>query len=244
MLINQLVANAYWPTGNAIGQCVRLGSDSTCTRIVGIVQNIMLFSLVNDDRAMLYLPPTHPGFGDKPPGGLLIRASGDPAPLLPLLRNELQSLEPNMPYVSIMPYASIVAPQLRPWRLGATMFTLFGAVALLIAAVGLYSVIAYWVSQRTHEIGVRIALGAQASGVVRLVAWQAGRTIGIGLVAGGVVSLVASRWVAGLLYATSPREPIVYAIAAVLVIIAGALASVLPARRSATVDPALALRAE
>jgi ABC-type antimicrobial peptide transport system permease subunit len=244
MLINKMVADAYWPAGDAIGQCVKLGSDSTCTEIVGIVQNIMLFSLVNDDRAMLYLPPTHPAFGHKPPGGLLVRTAGDPAALMPMLRDELQGLDPNMPFVSITPYASIVAPQLQPWRLGATMFALFGAIALLIAAVGLYSVIAYWVSQRRHEIGIRIALGAQPGDVVRLVAWQAGRTIGIGLIAGGAVAVVASRWVADLLYDTSPHDPAIYGTAAALMLAAAAIAALLPARRSAAVDPAIALRAD
>lgn len=244
MLINKMVADAYWPAGDAIGQCVKLGSDSTCTQIIGIVQNIMLFSLVNDDRAMLYLPPTHPHFDHKPAGGLLVRAAGDPAALEPLLRKELQGLEPNMPYVTIMPYSTIVAPQLQPWRLGATMFTLFGVVALIIAAVGLYSVIAYWVSQRTHEIGIRIALGAQPGDVVRLVAWQAGRTIGIGLIAGAVFALVASRWAAGLLYDTSPRDPRIYGAAVALLLVVGGCAALVPARRSASVDPATALRAD
>jgi putative ABC transport system permease protein len=244
MLINRMLADAYWLGKNPIAQCVKLGSDSTCTQIVGVVQNIMLFSLVNDDRAMVYLPPTHVGFGNEPPGGLLVRSAGDPSTLIPLLRNEVQGLEANMPYVSILSYASIVAPQLRPWRLGATMFTLFGAIALLIAAIGLYSVIAYWVSQRTHEIGVRIALGAQAPDVVRLVAWQAARSIGLGLVVGTAIALVGSRWVSGLLYATSPRDPAIYAMALALVIMSGGLAVLLPARRSASVDPAIALREE
>ena len=244
MLINKIVADVYWPAGDAVGQCVKLGSDSTCTQIVGIVQNIMLFSLVNDDRAMLYLPPTHIGFGGKPPDALVVRSAGDPTALIPLVRNEVQSLNANMPYVSIVPYSSVVAPQLQPWRLGATMFTLFGAIALLIAAVGLYSVIAYWVSQRRHEIGIRIALGAQPGDVVRLVAWQAGRTIGIGLIAGGAVAVLGSRWVADLLYDTSPRDPAIYATAAGLMLIAAVLAAFVPARRSASVDPAVALRAD
>jgi predicted permease len=244
MLINKIVADAYWPAGDAIGQCVKLGSDSLCTRIVGIVQNIMLFSLVNDDRAMLYLPPTHIGFGGKPAGALLVRSAGDPTALVASLRRELQALEPTMPYVSITPYSSVVAPQLQPWRLGATMFTLFGAVALLIAAVGLYSVIAYWVSQRRQEIGIRIALGAQSGDVVRLVAFQAARTIGIGLVVGGAVAVYASHWLTDLLYDTSPRDPAIYAVAAGLMLVAGVVAAFVPARRSAFIDPALALRAE
>jgi predicted permease len=243
MIVNQMLADAYWPGADPIGQCARLGSDSTCTMIVGVAQNIMLFRMIKDDRAMIYLPPLHPMLGG-PPGAIIVRTVGDPAQVIPELRRAIQSVAPNMPFVSIRPYSEVVAPQLRPWRLGATMFTLFGAIALIIAAVGLYSVMAYWVSQRTHEIGVRVALGARTSDVVRLVTLQGSRAIGAGIVLGAAIALVASRWIAGMLYETSPRDPRVYLAAAVVMAIAGGMASVVPARRSARVDPAIALRTE
>ncbi len=245
MLVNEIVAKAYWPGRSPIGECVKLGSDDVCTRVVGVVQNVMLFSMIRDDRAMLYLPPTHPGFGDdKHPDAILVRTSGDPAAIVPAIRARIQGLSPRMPYVQVSPFAELLAPQLRPWRLGATMFTLFGALALIIAAVGLYSVMAYWVSQRTHEIGVRMALGARSADVVALVMRQASRPIVIGILLGGVIAFVASRWLEEMLYETSPHDPLVYAIAGGVLIVSGLVASVVPARRSAEVDPAKALRAE
>jgi ABC-type antimicrobial peptide transport system permease subunit len=138
----------------------------------------------------------------------------------------------------------VVAPQLQPWRLGATMFTLFGAVPLPMGAARLCSVIAYSAPQRRQEIASRIALGAQSGDVVRLVAFQAARTIGIGLVVGGAVAVYASHWLTDLLYDTSPRDPAIYAVAAGLMLVAGVVAAFVPARRSAFIDPALALRAE
>jgi ABC-type antimicrobial peptide transport system permease subunit len=149
-----------------------------------------------------------------------------------------------MPYVRVEPFMDIVAPQLRPWRLGATMFTLFGVIALVIAAVGLYSVLAYWVSQRTQEIGVRMALGARQTDIVGLIARQTSLAVGLGLLFGGVFAVLASRWIADLLYETSPRDPMVYATAAFVLALAALLAGVIPAMRSASVDPALALRTD
>jgi predicted permease len=243
MIVNQMLADAYWPGTNPIGQCARLGSDSTCTIVVGVAQNIMLFSMIKDDRAMIYLPPLHPMISNAP-SAIIVRTAGDPAPVIPELRRAIQSVAPNMPFVRIRPYSEVVAPQLRPWRLGATMFTLFGTIALIIAAVGLYSVMAYWVSQRTHEIGVRVALGARTADVVRLVTLQASRAIGVGIALGAAIALFASRWIADMLYETSAHDPRVYVGAAVVMAIAGGMASVMPARQSARVDPAIALRTE
>ncbi|HEX7123549.1 MAG TPA: FtsX-like permease family protein, partial [Gemmatimonadaceae bacterium] len=166
------------------------------------------------------------------------------APIIPLVRAALQNLAPTMPFVSVRSYEDLVAPQLQPWRLAATMFTLFGVIALVIAAVGLYSVTAYWVSQRTHEIGIRMALGAQRSDVVRMVALQSTRAVLAGVVLGGVAAWFASRWLTDLLYETSARDPMAYAGAALLLALAAVVASVVPARRSTAVDPVQAIRAE
>jgi putative ABC transport system permease protein len=244
IIINRTLASGYWPNADPLGQCVKIGSDTTCSTIVGVVEDVMTFQLVKDDRATVYVPPGHASFGNKPPTSFIIRAAGAPQNLVPLVQAQLQTLAPNMPFVRAEPFTDIVAPQLRPWRLGATMFTLFGGIALVIAAVGLYSVMAYWVSQRTQEIGVRMALGAKQTDIVRLVARQTFLAVGLGLVFGGLVAAFASRWIADLLYETSPRDPMVYASAALVLAVAALLASVIPAVRSASVDPALALRTD
>jgi ABC-type antimicrobial peptide transport system permease subunit len=133
---------------------------------------------------------------------------------------------------------------LKPWRLGATLFSMFGALALLVAAVGAYSVIAYAVSQRTHEIGVRMALGARSSHVVRLVMGEGMRAVGFGIVLGVFASLAMGRLVASMLYNTSPRDPIVLTAVAALLAMVAIAASIIPAWRATSTDPAIALRAE
>lgn len=244
VIVNDLVANAYWPHEDPLGQCVYFGSDKDCSHVIGVVRTVMQFSLIKDDRAMAYAPLHHPGAADVTPVAMLVRTAGDPAKTVGTVRRELQALSPMMPFVSVSSYRELVAPQLQRWRLSATMFTLFGALAVLIASVGLYSVMAYWVSQRTHEIGVRMALGAMRSDVVRLVAWQSSRPILTGLAIGCLTAFYASRWITDMLYETSPRDPLVYGGAAVVLAVAAMIASVVPARRSTAVDPAQAIRTE
>jgi predicted permease len=244
LIVNEIVARAYWPNESPLGKCAMFGRDSTCSQVVGVVRNVLQFRMIRDDRAIVYAPPSHPGAAGALPRAMLVRVSGDPATVIPVIRRELQALAPTMPFVQVKPYAELVAPQLQPWRLGATMFTLFGVIALVIATVGLYSVMAYWVAQRRHEIGVRMALGAQRADVVRLVALQSSRAVVAGLVVGGIVALVASRWLTDMLYDTSARDPVVYGGAALALALAAAVASIVPARRSTAVDPAQAIRAE
>ena len=124
------------------------------------------------------------------------------------------------------------------------MFLVFGALALVLAAVGLYSVIAYSVAQRTQEIGVRIALGAGVADVVRLVLGQGVRFAVVGIVLGGAIALWASKWVGPLLFSVSPKDPTVYGIVAVVLLTSAVLASAIPAVRASKVDPNVALRAE
>jgi ABC-type antimicrobial peptide transport system permease subunit len=151
---------------------------------------------------------------------------------------------PGSSYVAVTPLTKIVEAEVRSWDLGATMFALFGGLALLLAAVGLYSVIAYNVTQRSHELGVRIALGAQNAQVLRLVLSSGLRVAAAGILIGGAIALVASRFIAPLLYHVSPRDPLVYGGAATILFAVAALACLIPARRATRVDPNVALRAD
>ena len=181
---------------------------------------------------------------DQPSSALLVRATSNAPTLAGAVRRELQSLSPNMPFVNVNRFEELVAPQIQPWRLGATMFAVFGMLALLIAAVGLYSAIAYAVVQRTHEIGVRMALGAQQADVVQLVLLDGVRVVGIGLVVGMLAALAGGRWLKPLLYETSPRDPSIFAIVALTLAGVAVAASLIPAWRAARVNPMVALRAE
>jgi predicted permease len=243
-IVNQTAADFYWPGEDPLGKCMIVGRDNACTEVVGVIQPVMLFRIVNEPRyAQLFIPSTHPSAGNRPLT-LLIRSAGDPRIAAVESRRVLQQLAPNMPLVSVRSIADLVAPQLRPWRLGATMFSVFGCVALAIAAIGLYSVMAYWVTQRRHEFGVRMALGARRGDIWRLVAAEAARTIGVGLLLGLAVAALAAPRVADLLYRTSPRDGTVYGVVASLLTLAALLATVIPTHRSTQVNSATALRAE
>jgi predicted permease len=243
-VVNQTMARHLWPGQDPIGQCLLLPeTGQPCTEVVGVVQNVVLFSVM-DERALYYLPLTHPAVAKSAPDALLVRAARGFPRLGGTVRGEIQSLAPDMPYVSVQSYEELVAPELQPWRLGATMFTVFGGLALVIAAVGLYSAVAYLVTQRTHEIGVRMALGAETADVVRIVVGDAAGVVAAGLSLGFAVALAAGHWIQPLLYQTSAHDPAVFAAVAAALAGAALAASLIPAWRASRVDPAVALRAE
>jgi ABC-type antimicrobial peptide transport system permease subunit len=138
----------------------------------------------------------------------------------------------------------ILDPQMRPWRMGATLFTAFGVLAALLAALGLYSAVAYAVTQRTREIGVRMAVGAVARDVIALIVGDGLRIASAGVAVGLVMALAASAWIRELLFETSPRDPVVLATVAGGLIALAMLASLAPARRASNVDPSIALRGD
>jgi ABC-type antimicrobial peptide transport system permease subunit len=156
----------------------------------------------------------------------------------------MQNAAPDLPYAEVQTFEELLAPQLRPWKMGATLFGVFGVLALLIAAVGLYSAISYGVARRRHEFGVRMALGAQMNDVVRLVMRQGMWVVVIGVGIGTAVALLAGRLVAGLLFDTSPRNPAVLVTVALVSFVVAAAALFIPARRASRADPAAALRGE
>ena len=243
MVVSESMAKKLWPGQDAIGQCVKVGEDTVpCTHVVGIAQDIKRESLSEDAGLQYYIPidQREAGIG----GGLFIRARGSATSYSEQIRRELQKAMPGASYVTVTPLDDVLGSQTRSWTLGATMFTVFGALALLVAAVGLYSVIAYNVAQRTHELGVRIALGARSPDVVRLVVGEGLRVSVMGIAIGTIVALAAARYVGPLLFGVSPRDPAVLTgVAAVLVVVA-VLASVLPAWRASHVDPSVALRGD
>jgi ABC-type antimicrobial peptide transport system permease subunit len=204
----------------------------------------MLFGIVGDIRGQAYLPLTHPAMSARAPTALFVRVEGRTPGVAEALRRELQALSPNMPFVNVSSFETLVAPQLQGWRLGATMFAIFGGLALVIAAVGLYSVLAYAVSQRIPEIGVRMALGATRPKIVALF-MRDGLGVSIaGVLIGIALALFAGSSVEALLYETSPRDPMVFGAVVIALLLVAALASFAPALRAARVDPSVALRNE
>jgi putative ABC transport system permease protein len=153
-------------------------------------------------------------------------------------------MQSNLPYPEIKTFDDMLRPQLQPRRLGAAMFSVFGLLALVLAAVGLYGVVSYAVAQRTHEVGIRMALGARSEHVVRLVVRQGALLTLIGLVLGIAGALGATHLITHLLFGVSAADPVTFAGVCLILAAVAALASYLPARRATRVDPMIALRAE
>jgi predicted permease len=240
MVVDQSMAAVLWPGQDPIGRCVRIGADtSPCTYVVGIAENIHTRSLGDERGVFIYYLPVAQMTPDYV--GLYVRAR-DGVALLESLRRRLQEEMPGAAYVTVRPFSDVIRSETQSWRVGATAFTAFGALAVLLAALGLYSVIAYGVTQRTRELGVRVALGARASDVVRLVVTDALRFVTLGMVVGAAISVAASHWLAPLLFKESPRDPVVFGGVALTLLATALAASWIPTARAVRVDPRTALQ--
>jgi putative ABC transport system permease protein len=241
-VVSEGMAQAVWRGKDALGQCIMLDSRSApCRTVVGIVENVQQNSLTEAQTLQFYLAIEQL----RPEEAILfVRTRGNAVDHAESVRRRLQPLMPGAGYLNVMPMRDILDPRQRSWQLGATMFVVFGGLALVLAAVGLYSVIAYSVAQRTQEIGVRLALGAGTGDVVRLVVGEGMRFAVVGVVIGGGAALWAGRWVAPLLFSVSAKDPLVYGLVAFVLLMAAVLASAVPAIRASRVDPNVALRLE
>jgi len=239
-----MMARLVWPGEDAIGKCLKLGDDRGCTEVVGVVANTPRWRLLPDTTMQYYVPLEQHRDFFSPVTALLIRTAGPAEAMIPVVRRELQATAANLPYIHVQPLTSTFDWQVRPFRLGATMFGLFAALAVLLAALGLYGVLAYTVTRRTHEIGVRVSLGAETEDVLRLVVAQGVRIAAIGVLIGGVGAVLGGRALSSLLYGVSPSNMVVLGGSAVIMLAVSGLASYLPARRATRVDPMVALRYE
>ncbi|MDF2772842.1 MAG: permease [Geminicoccaceae bacterium] len=244
VVVNETLANLWWPNEEAIGHCMKVGGDTMpCAQIVGVAENARRQSLIEDPSVQFFIPLEQaPVWADS--RVLFVRTTGDAAKASESLRRALQARVPDAPYLEVSTMETLVNPQTRSWRLGATMFGLFGALAVVVAALGLYSVLAYDVSRRTRELGIRVALGARRVDVVRMVVVRALKVVAFGLAAGSAIAIAAGPALTPLLYRTSAREPMAFAFAAAVLLVVAGLAAVLPARRAVRVDPMVALRSD
>jgi predicted permease len=242
-VVSETMARAYWPGERALHRCLMLAADSVCTTIVGVAADAGEDVKGGDARFLVYRPITPQTTSGA--NAILVRGAGsEPRRLVAPIRRAMQTTAANLPFADVQLMEDLIAPQIRPWKMGALLFSLFGALALLIASVGLYSAISYGVTQRRHELGVRIALGAQADDVIRLVLVQGVRATVGGVLLGSVVAMLAGRFVLDLLFHTSPKDPVVFVTVGALMLAVAVVAAFFPAWRASRVDPATALRAD
>jgi predicted permease len=246
-VVNEAMARLIVPDGEVLGLCVpfdRQVRRGGCTRIIGVVESERRFYLEDKPQPRVFLAwaqsPNAVPFGTP---SLIVRTL-NPARDAAAVRAALQGLRNDLPFVSVEPLAERIRGDVLPFRLGALLFSMFGALAMLLTAVGLYGVLGYFVTERAPEIGIRRSLGAPAGSVVALVVRQGLMPVGIGVVLGLASAFAGTRYLAALLFGVEPRDPLSFVGAGAFLVSVALLATLLPAQRAARIDPLTALRGD
>ncbi|MCA1601992.1 MAG: ABC transporter permease [Acidobacteria bacterium] len=241
-IINETMAKRYWPGGDAIGKRLRLGdADAPLREVIAIVRDSKWRFISEPPRAVVYRPISQSW---SPLSSFVVRTAGQPDAALADVRREVQTLDSNLPVQVLRTLPEHVREALWPTRFGAGLLAVFGLLALMLAAVGLSGLIAYLVSQRTHEFGIRLALGARAGDVLKLVIWQGLKLTFSGVVIGLIGAFALTRLMENLLYGLSATDPLTFLAITTLLVVVALLACYIPARRATKVDPLVALRYE
>lgn len=244
IIVDERIAGALWPGQSPLGQCLRPGSaTAACASVVGVAEDVHQMQIIESSTPQYYLPNAqHPTVVA---GGIVVRTeSGAISPTLAAMRSELRAILPDQSDWAVRTMGQVLEPQLRPWRMGAILFAMLGALALVVAAIGIYGVVAYAMSQRTHEMGLRLALGAQQKDILDLVVASGLRIVVVGIVIGVVASLMLGRFVASQLFGVVPNDPSTIIGAVTTMCAIAGIACVVPGWRAARVDPVTSLRAE
>jgi putative ABC transport system permease protein len=248
IVINETMAKTFWPGQNPIGRRLAMGAARSIT-VVGIVADVRHRGLDAPARTEMYRPHTQFRYGgaDAPAVSTMtwvIRTTADPLAAIGYAREAIRAVDPSLGLSDVATMEQVLTDSTSDRRLDMLLFALLGGLALALATVGVYGVVAYSVSQRTHEIGVRMAIGAATGDVLRLVLGEGCKLALAGVALGSALALAGARLIRGLLFETSATDPTTFvAVAAGLVAVA-LVASYVPARRATRVDPMLALRAE
>jgi predicted permease len=260
VVVNREAVRAFWDGANPVGKTVSLNpprvllpddilrrlpaeyAPATFT-VVGVVDDVR-----NGDLTSAALPTVYAPYSQASEGAtnmfLTVRADGDPSAIVSGIRERVRQIDPNQPLASIQTMAARVATSVSQRRTEMTVLAVFAAMAVFLAAIGIYGVMSYWVNERRKEIGIRIALGAERQQVVRLVLRQAATVLAIGLAAGVAGALVATRVLQSLLFDVSATDPVVFATLALILAMSGWIAAYIPARRATRFDPVVTLRHE
>jgi predicted permease len=238
-VINEAMARHFWPDQDAIGKRFHFFGDPKLLEVVGIVGNTVINQVGEDPQPLAYLPLTQ----DYPPAATVqVRTSGDPRAVIATVRSQIQGLDPNLAITNVQTVEDVLNQGLWAPRMAAALLTLFGGLALALAAIGVYGVLSYSVNQQTREIGIRMALGATPSGVLRWVVGQGLRLAGAGVLVGVVAGLGLMHFMGSLLFGVSTHDPETFGTVILVLGMIALLACYLPARRATKVNPLVALR--
>lgn len=244
VVINKRMESQFFPNGDALGQRIQIFPEPDRWReIIGVSGDVKLQGLDADVNPAMYVPMVQNIYPNALRNVfLVVRTDGDPKALVPGIRARLRTLDKEIPISQVQTMDDLVSGSLAQRRLSMSLLLVFGVLATLLAAVGIYGVMAYTVAQRTHEIGIRLAMGARSGDVLKMVLGDGTRLALIGVVIGLLAAFALTRIIAGLLYGVSAVDPLTFVCIPVLLAIVTLLASYLPARRASRVDPIIALR--
>lgn len=244
VIINETMAQRYWPGGDALGRHLKLTSgagDQGWLEVVGIAKDVKNRSLSEAPQPFLYIPLLQ---DYRSPMTLVVRTAIKPENMFHAIQAEVAALDPEMPMFDVKTLEEHLSISLFLQRMAATVLSIFGLLALSLAALGLYGVTAYAVSQRTRELGIRVAVGAQQSDILKLILGQGLMLSAIGTVGGLTIALAVTRLLAHLLYGVGATDPVTFVVVALILLGVALLAAYSPARRATKIDPMMALRIE
>jgi predicted permease len=240
-VVNEAMAKHFWPNGDAIGKRFHFFGDYNLREVVGVAGNTIVNEIGEDPQPLAYLPISQDYSAAVT---LQVRTVGKPEDVLGTVRAQVQSLDSNIAITNVQTIEETLDQALWAPRMGAALLTIFGGLSLVLAVVGVYGVLSYSVSQQTHEIGIRLALGAQASHVLWLIVGQGARLVTAGLAAGLLIAMLLMRLLSSLLFGVNAHDPLTFAEVAMVLAAVAMLACYIPARRAMRVDPMVALRYE
>jgi predicted permease len=244
VIVDENMARTYWPNADPIGKRLKFGdadSKGPWLTVVGVVANVKHYALDTDSRVALYTPHLQNGAGSL---SIAVRTTSDPLSAAGAVTREARALDPNLPLYDVKTMRQWLSESLARRRFAMLMLGLFAGVAMLLAAVGIYGVMSYTVAQRTREIGIRVALGAQRRDVLRLIVRHGMSLTGIGVGLGLVAAVTSMRLMVSLLFGVRATDPLTFAMIALLLALVALLACWIPARQATKVDPMVALRVE
>ena len=243
VIINERLARLAWPNRDPVGQTIKVFGSETPVEIIGVVKDVTFDNIGEDPKPYLFFSIAQEsdrgGFGT-----IQVRTQMDINALMPAIRRQIQSLDPAMPLVNITTMDESIRQGLWASRAGAALLSIFGGLALLLAAIGVYGIMSYSVGRRTREIGIRMAIGAQRGDVMRLILNQGLLIAGAGLVAGLAAAFLAARYFQNFLFGIGAGDAATYAAISLILAVVALLACWIPARRATKVDPLIALRTE
>jgi putative ABC transport system permease protein len=244
IIINQTLARRFFPDQNPIGNHLALSGPPDEREIVGVVQDVKDYGLDAEVKPESYIPYSQggPSYLEYNSLTMVIRATGSPEHLVAAVRDQVRSMDKDQPIYNIKTMQGVVSDSVSQRLFNMSLISIFSVLALILAAIGIYGVIAYSVAQRTHEIGIRMALGAQRRDVLKLVVSQGMIQAFIGVAIGLGAAFGLTRFMSSLLYEISPLDPATFTSLSILLLLVALLASYFPARRATRINPTGALR--